>query len=135
MVFLGLFGLTIALFASFLVLTLYEARGGFRLFAQWRARLDARISRIAFILTNVDFESFLREQVQILALQVAHDVAHYALLFIRAIERLLTRVVKYFRVTHDIPPVRSESTRPFVKAMSDFKQQLQGAHPTLSTTK
>ena len=122
--------LTIVLFSAFLFFARYEASRGQRFFADARGRLDASVLRTEFLLTHVDFESFLRDVIRTLAARITHDVAHLTLLLVRSVERLLTRLVRHLRTEHDIN-VSSETQRPFVKAMSDFKQQLASTRPTL----
>jgi len=128
MVLLGT-GLSIVLVGGFFVLTTYEQRRGTRVFAEYRMRLDAFVTRVLFITTHVDFEAFLRETLRIVGARIVHDLAHIMLLLVRAAERLLTRLVRHLRARHEISPVAADP-RPFVRAMSDFKQQLSSARPT-----
>jgi hypothetical protein len=121
----------IALFAGFLLLTRYEERRGVRTLALTRTDIDARVERLTFILTHVDFESFTREQLRVLAVHVAHDIAHLSLLSVRAVERLLSRLVKHLRTRHGIETASSAAPRAFVKTMSEFKQTLASTRPPI----
>jgi len=111
------------------VLTGYEARNGVRLFGPQRRSLDAWVERVAFVLTHVDFKSFLQDLVRRLAQRVAHDVAHFSLLAVRATERFLTRIVRHLRTESTASVQPKESTREFVKTLSDFKDQLKATPP------
>ncbi len=124
MVSLVLIGLSILLFAGFLSLTRYEARQEIRVFRRHREALDLSVKRMSFIFEHVDFEAFLREVLRTLALRLTHDIAHLSLLTVRFAERMLTRAVKHLRTNNDLATAPALAPRPFVKAMSDFKQQL-----------
>jgi len=129
MVPLVLVGLPIALFAGLLLLTRYEAAHSARFFAARRSAFDLRLTHLQFALTHIDFESFVREQAHILGARIAHDIAHLALLIVRAVERILTRLVKQLRARHGIVAVNTATPRAFVKTMSDFKQHLATTRP------
>lgn len=119
---------TTALCIGFVVLTVYEAEHGMRFFGERRARFDKQIGRIAFIIEHVDFAAFLYDEVRHLAHSVAHSIAHLSLQSVRAIERLLTRLVRSFRAK-EASLVPRESTREFVKTLSNFKEQLKATTP------
>ena len=123
---------TIALLGGFVMLTSYEARRGVRLFAAPRARLDRNIERIEFVLENVDLGAFLRDEIRRFISRLGHDLAHLSLQVVRATERLLTRLVRYLRSRHAVDTVPRESTREFVKTLSDFKGRLKATHPEIS---
>ncbi len=123
---------SLALLGGFLVLTDYETRRGIRFFAQERARLDRNVERIEFVLAHVDLGVFLRDEVRRLAGRLGHDIAHISLQSVRATERLLTRLVMHLRSRHDINTTPRESTRAFVKTLSDFKSRLKATHPEIS---
>jgi hypothetical protein len=131
MVPLVLLGIACAFFAGFLLVTRYEKQQGARLFAAQREVFDRRIHRLEFILTHVDFESFAREQAHILVAHMAHDIAHYSLLFVRELERPLSRLVKHLRSRHGIETASNAAPRAFVKTMSDFKRELSSARPPI----
>lgn len=122
--------ITLALLAGFLVVTEYESRRGARVFASKRDALDAKVARAEFILEHVDFWAFVREEFLRIAHRLGHDIARLSLEAVRAIERLLTRLVKRLRMhrlmlEEDTAP--RETTRPFVKSLSDFKDRLKKA--------
>lgn len=123
---------TLGLLAGFLALTRYEARRGVRVFESARGRLDKHVVRIEFVLEHVDFEAFFLEESHRIATRVGHDVAHLSLLVVRAVERLLTRVVRYFRSRHITESAPRESTRGYLKTLSDFKDRLKATHPEIS---
>src|SRR3989338_9195544 len=121
---------TLILLAGFLVLTWYETGRGVRVFAQQRARLDRGVEQIELILTHVDLGRFLREETRRLLEIVGHFVAELSLQLVRAIERLLTRLVPHLgrRGAAD-PPAPRESVRKFVKPLPDFKGGLDAPRP------
>lgn len=136
MLYLILMLASIALWAGFLGLTVYEARRGVRFFAVQRGKLDAQISRIEFIVTHVDLGSFARAQLRQILEQAGHDMAHFILQGVRAAERSLTQLVRRLRAhgaTQAMP--RSESARPFVKSLSDFKEHLEATRPQMPEIK
>jgi hypothetical protein len=119
----------LALFIGFLVLSDYEMRRNVRLFARGRARLDEQVARIEFIIAHVDFAAFLREEVHHISHRIAQEVVHLSLQTVRAVERLLTRVVRHLHMQHAIDPMPRENAREFVKTLSDFKGSLKATHP------
>lgn len=121
------------LLGGFLALTRLETARGARLFGAQRVRLDATLERFAYIFAHVDFAAFLREESRHLAERVGHDVAHLTLQGVRATERFLTRVVRYFRTkeTERTTPAR-ESERPFIETLSQFKEELNATRPEMS---
>ena len=118
---------TTALLAGFLVLTRYEERRGSRLCEKQRARLDRQAARAAFVLSHVDLAAFVRDEVRRAAGRIGHDSVHLSLQAVRAVERLLTRIVRDLRARHTIDVTPRESSRPFVKTLSDFKDRLKAA--------
>ena len=130
MVYLILIAATFLLLAGFLALTRYETARGLRVFARERSRLDGTVEQIEFILAHVDLAKFLRDELRRLAEIVGHSIAQLSLELVRAVERLLTRLVRYFRTRRsetDLAP--RESVREFVKTLSDFKDQLDETRP------
>ncbi len=123
--------ITLVLLVGFFVLTEYEARRGARFFAQGRARLDQNVERVEFVLAHVDLGAFLRDEIRRLAGRLSHDIAHLSLQSVRAAERLLTRLVRHLRVRHAVDAAPRESTREFVKTLSDFKGRLKATHPEI----
>lgn len=122
--------ITFALLAGFMALAEYEMRRGARLFPHERARLDQQVARMGFIIRHVDFSAFLRDEVRHLAARAGHDIAHLSLRLVRAVERLLTRLVRHLRSHHEIDVAAPrENARPFVKTLSDFKMRLQATRP------
>ncbi len=119
----------LVIFFSFFALTWYETKRGARLFEALRARFDQHVGRIEFILTHIDLGAFLREAVRHFARRVAHDSAHFSLQVVRAVERLLTRLVRRFRMRQTIDIAPRGNARAFVKTLSDFKNSLKTIHP------
>lgn len=120
--------IALALLAGFLVLTEYEMRRGTRVFARERDLLDAKVARVEFILEHVDLWAFAREEFLRLAHRFGHDIARLSLEAVRAIERLLTRLVRRLRPHWHLDEAPRETTaRPFVKTLSDFKDRLKQA--------
>lgn len=108
----------------------YEARAGVRFFRPYREQLDTRVDRVAFILTHIDFAAFVREEGKHLMARVGHDTAHLVLQLVRAVERLLTRVVRTLRTRREMrEEAPRETSREFVKTLSDFKGDLAANRP------
>lgn len=109
-------------------MTAYEARSGARFFAPSRARLDEKVSHLEFILRSIDFGKLIRTEVYRVAVFLGHLIAGLSLQAIRAIERLLTRIVRHLHTHHRVDTVPRESAGAFVKTLSDFKGSLK-EHP------
>jgi len=120
---------SLTLLVGFFMLSAYETRRGVRLFARERARLDGDVTRITFVLTHVDFGAFVRDLVIHATHCIVHDIAHFSLLIVRAIERSLTRLVRFLRTWRAADIVPHENTREFVKTLSDFKGHLKETRP------
>lgn len=129
MIYLALVLGTLALLVGFVVLTHYETKYQKRFFAEKRARLDMRVERIEFIIEHVDLSAFVKDEIRHAMNHIGHTVAHLSLQAVRFVERLLTRLVRYLRVQHEDIDAPRESTREFVKTLSDFKGGLNAAHP------
>lgn len=139
--------ITIALFAGFLLATYREERRGRRYFEEPRQELDARVARIEFIVTHVDFAAFVRDTVKSAAEQAAHDVAHATLVAVRWSERMLTRAVRTLRerraemsasnggvaVNADGTPAAPAQASEFARAINDFKQDLRARRADAET--
>lgn len=120
---------SLVLFGGFFFLASLERARGARVLAAYRDRLDAQIGRIEFIIAHVDFKSFAREEVRRLATQSGHALAHLSLRAVRAVERGLTRVVRYLRARHGVEVHPVGETREFVKTLTDFKDRLKDTMP------
>ncbi|MDP2665825.1 MAG: hypothetical protein Q8P23_04335 [bacterium] len=127
--------ITLALLGGFFALTNYEARRGVRVFATHRARLDRNIERIEFILGHVDLGAFLRDEIHHFARRIGHDSVHLSLIVVRATERLLTRLIRYFHTRQATDTTPHENVREFVKTLSDFKGGLKATHPEVGEIK
>ena len=117
--------ITLALMFGFALLADYESRKGIRYAAVHRAKLDAKVEHLAFVLTHVDFMSFLRDEALHFVHRASHDVAELTLRAVRAAERLLTRIVRSLRTQKAVDPRPQSSAREFIKKLSEFKGQLQ----------
>ncbi|HVB19665.1 MAG TPA: hypothetical protein VNF51_00020 [Candidatus Paceibacterota bacterium] len=122
---------TLALLIGFLILTWYEEVHGARLFAPFRSRFDRDVGRIQFVLTHADFWAFLRDEMRHGARRIAHDIAHISLQAVRAVEHLLTRLVRHFRTRQVSTAAPRESARAFVKTLSEFKGGLEATRPEI----
>ena len=120
-----------ALLIGFFALTQYEERRGMRFFAARRERFDRQVARVEFILEHVDLAAFLREEMRRAVSLTSHAIANISLQTVRAVERLLTRLVRYLRTTHAVEVAPRESSRPFVKTLSDFKDRLKATRPEI----
>ncbi|MBI2025743.1 hypothetical protein HYT04_03080 [Candidatus Kaiserbacteria bacterium] len=123
---------SLALLVGFFALTRYEARRGVRFYSAHRDRLDRAVERIVFISEHVNFAEFLRDEVRYFAGRVGHGVAHFSLIGVRSIERLLTDLVRRLRNHPEIDTAPRETAREFVKTLSDFKGSLNATHPEIS---
>lgn len=122
--------LSLALIGAFFAVTDYEMRRGARFFAPARARLDERIERVIFIVTHVDFGAFVQDEARRLIGRASHDLAHLSLQFVRATERLLTRLVRSLRARYaGAAAPNGEKTRTFIKTLADFKVRLKETAP------
>ena len=121
--------ITLALLAGFFALTWYEARRGTRFFEPLRSRLDRNVARSEFVLQHVDFSAFLRTEIYRIANRIGHGIAHLSLQGVRAVERLLTRLVRHLRTQRIPDAAPRESAREFVKTLSDFKGRLRETRP------
>lgn len=127
----GAFVLMLAFFA----LTSYEKSRGFRVFSPVRSRLDREVARVEFILEHVDLAAFLRDEMRHTASRFGHFVAQLSLQAVRTAERLLTRLVLRLRTRHPEVTFPRETTRPFVKKLSDFKDRLKAMRSDGADTK
>ncbi len=127
-VILALFALLIGL----LVLTSYESRRGKRFYASDRARFDSAVMRVEFVLAHVSLGAFLRDEIRHLAGRIGHDIVHISLLVVRAVERLLTRLIRRLRTHPEVDTAPRETAREFVKVLSEFKGNLKATHPEIS---
>ena len=124
--------IVLALIVGFFVLTWYEAEHGVRFLAARRSRLDQDVERVAFAFAHIDFGAFLREEVRHIIVRIGHDIAHLSLVVVRAVERLLTRLVRRLRTPRALDTEPRENAREFVKTLSEFKEQLNATHPEIS---
>ncbi|MDO8407718.1 MAG: hypothetical protein Q7S95_00570 [bacterium] len=109
-----------------------ESRRGARFFASHRARLDQAVEQGTFIVTHVDFASFAREEAMRFAHRLTHDLAHLSLTSVRILERLLTRLVRHLRAKNtNAYTTPQESTRPFVRTLSEFKGHIKATRPEM----
>lgn len=110
MLYLILIGLSLILLGGFLALTAFERGRGLRVAGVYRNKLDAKVSRAAFIAAHVDWGAFTRHLLGTVLERVLHDVAHFILRIVRTTERLLTRAVKALRERRGITaPLETEA--------------------------
>ena len=122
--------ITIALLAAFLALTQWEQARGRRLLSSTREQLDLEVERAVFVARHVDWGAYASEQMRAFSLWLGHEVAHLSLRFVRFIERILAKTVRQLR--HQAASSESaaaEPTRPFIEALSDFKEELKDSRP------
>ena len=119
---------SVILLTGFLGVTVYETTRGVRFFEKKRTRFDRVVDQMIFVFEHVDFSAFAREEIRHVARRIGHAVATLSLQSVRAVERLSTRLVRSFR-THEASNAPRESTREFVKTLSDFKEQLKTTPP------
>src|SRR3990167_4233922 len=99
---------TLLLLVIYITLLVREARRGRRFFAAYRERLDRFVGNGAFIARHVDFNSFARE-----------EVIH------------LSRLVRHLRLHTETAPPGGESSRSFVRTLSEFKGHLEATRPEM----
>ncbi|HVM59090.1 MAG TPA: hypothetical protein VMT80_02075 [Candidatus Paceibacterota bacterium] len=123
---------SLVLCAGFLALTAYERRRGARVFARARDAFDRRVEHAAFLFSHVDFAAFLREESLRLLHKASHDIAHVSLIAVRAVERGLTRLVRNLRTRRASERLAPrETSREFVRTLSDFKGHLEATRPEM----
>ena len=116
---------SLAVFIGFYALTVVEVRRGERLvLSSARSALDTKLRRIAFILANVDFAAFVREESLRIVTRAAHATAHVSLRAVRVAERTLSRLVRRLRMHQALDTTPSAQVREFVQTLSDFKSRL-----------
>lgn len=128
MLYLILIGIALILFGGFLVLVSFERSRGLRVAGMFRNALDARVARISFIATHVDWGAFIKHLLGTVFERVLHDAAHLVLQAVRTVERVLTREVKSLRERRGIMP--SESTKeehPFQARVQKIQAALRSA--------
>lgn len=131
MSYLVFIALTATLLLGYLGLIAYEARRGARVFAAHREALDHEVERALFIVQRVDLVSFVRSEALRIGEIVIHDIVHGVLLAVRTAERLLSRAVRYLRTRRADAPAAAETSRPFVQALSSFKEHLEATRPEM----
>lgn len=124
----------LVLLMGFVLLVNYEKRHTTRFFGEERARFDKHIERIEFIIEHVDLAAFVKDEIRHAMNQIGHIVAHLSLQAVRFVERFLTRLVRHLRMRNENSATPRESTREFVKTLSDFKDTLQATHPDVSVS-
>ena len=123
--------ISFSLLAGFVMLTEHEAKRGTRLYAAERSRLDGQVERIEFILAHIDIGEVLYNEARHLMSRIGHDIVHFSLVAVRAVERGLTRVIRHQHAKKETDAVPVESTREFVKTLSDFKEHLEATRPPM----
>jgi hypothetical protein len=98
MTYLIIGGIIFLLLIGFLITTLIENRKGVRYGTPSRSFLDAHVSKGLFIIKHVDWGSFFKHTIKASLEGFAHEVAHTSLMFVRVVERFLTRMVRKLRI-------------------------------------
>lgn len=123
---------SLVLCAGFLALTAYERRRGARILAAAREALDRKVEHAAFVFAHVDFAAFVREESLRLFHRASHDTAHVSLVAVRSAERALTRLVRNLRTRRASERLAPrETSREFVRTLSDFKGHLEATRPEM----
>ncbi len=128
--------LSVALFGGFLALLAWEQKRGMRLVAIRRAAFDTRVEQVTLVLTHSDLVPSLETEVRAFGQWFIHEVAHFSLMVVREVERVLTRLVKYLRTRQSAAPVAplGEPTRAFVKTLRGFKAELRASTASIPTS-
>lgn len=128
MLYLILIAVSLILLGGFLVLVSIERKRGLRVAGALRNRLDAKVSRVAFIVQHVDWGAFVKHLVGTVFERVAHDIAHGVLRAVRFVERLLTRTVRQLRARRGMPvDVEEEDTGVLRTGINRVRQALRNA--------
>ncbi len=123
--------ISLLLLTGFVMLTRYENSRGSRVFAGQREELDKNVSKILFVLEHVDWGGYVKEETVRIMRRLGHDIAHLSLRAVRAMERLLTTLVRHLR-SQNLPQAgMREPLRPFVKTLADFKGHLEATRPEM----
>lgn len=117
---------------SFVALTFFEKRRGTRYFERERAALDRAVEQLLFILANVQLSAWAQDEMRRAAGRISHGVVHFSLQITRAIERSLTRIIKYLRSKQEAQEAPKASERAFIGTLADFKSQLSSTRPHVS---
>lgn len=134
MLYLTLILTPLLLLVGFVALVRYEEQHAVRFFGSKRSEFDAAIERVQFIVRHVDLGAFAREEVRRISTIIGHAIVNLSLQAVRSVERLLTRLVRYLRTRNEVIGQPHESTREFVRTLSDFKDTLKTSYPVASET-
>jgi hypothetical protein len=116
--------------ASFLLFSSLETRYGFRVLAGPRRRFDRHVARATYVARHIDWSGFIAHIVKTTAERIAHDIVHTTLLVVRAVERILTRIIRVLRErvasrATDEPPVEgSQLIATIIRFRKSFKREL-----------
>lgn len=126
-----LIAVPLALLTLFLGITALEARTGRRFaLSGARYRLDQKMERTAFIIRHVDWGAFLHDLTKSGAERLLHDIAHTTLLFVRAVERELTSLVRTLRARREpaqLPPPDAEEPSRIAAATAYLRKTVRRA--------
>ncbi len=86
-----------SLLVVFAGVLLVERKRGVRFFPATRARFDARTARMFYVVEHVDWGAFSSHIFKLSVEKIAHDIVHGTLIFIRFVEKSLTRAIRVLR--------------------------------------
>ncbi len=89
--------ISLFLLTGFLCLVWYEKKKERRFFSQTRRVLDQTIGRGVYIARHIDWAGFFAHIFKLSIERIAHDAVHSILVFVRTLERTLTRAIKSLR--------------------------------------
>lgn len=131
-----LIAVPIGLLALFLAIVAIETRMGRRLALSGpRYRFDQRMARTAFIIRHVDWGAFLNDLTKSGAERLLHDLAHTTLLFVRAVERELTSLVRTLRARREpaqLPPPDAEEPSRIAAATAYLRKTVRRSRKQLT---
>ncbi|HEY0948539.1 MAG TPA: hypothetical protein VGE53_03630 [Candidatus Paceibacterota bacterium] len=130
MIYLIFIGVSALLLGGFFLLIAVERNSGNRVLGSFRAKLDRKVSRTAFIATHVDWGAFARHLAGTALERVLHDIAHTILQMVRATERILTRAVKTLRERRGMPVAEEDSqdaASPLARSLDRVRTALRSA--------
>lgn len=120
---------SLLLLASFLLFSSLETRYGFRVLSGPRKRFDRQVARVTYVAQHIDWGGFIAHIVKTMAERVAHDLVHTSLLIVRAVERILTRLIRVLRErvasrVSDEPPVEgSQLIATIIRFRKSFRRE------------
>lgn len=125
--------IAVGLLLLYVVVLVIERKRGKRFFSESRARFDARVSRVLYIIKHIDWGAFFGHLFKLSLEKVAHDIVHGTLLMVRTMERTLTKAIRALRerLAHRGASPLSPDEFQLTKLIRRFKKKVE---PTTDST-